>query len=129
MQILGHGVDIVAVDRIRGMIDRQGEGFTKRVFSPGEFEYCQKMQDPAQHFAARFAAKEAYGKALGVGIGASKDLQEVEVLRPSTGGPKLGVNGKAAEQFSKFGGQEIFLSISHDGGIAMASVIIMGNAP
>ena len=68
MRILGHGIDLVSIPRIRDILERQGEHFRARVFTPVERAYCERMQDPAPHFAARFAAKEAFAKALGLGL-------------------------------------------------------------
>lgn len=127
MRILGHGIDLVDTKRIQGLIERQGENFLKRVFSPQEYAYCAKQKEPAQHFAARFAAKEAFGKALGTGIGASGDLAEVSVEREGTSPPRLRLHGRAHQNFLDFGGKEIFLSLSHDGAFAIASVIITGD--
>jgi holo-[acyl-carrier protein] synthase len=65
--IRGHGVDLVSIDRIRKILEREDNHFEGRVFSAGEIAYCRSKKDPHPHFAARFAAKEAYGKALGMG--------------------------------------------------------------
>lgn len=127
MKFLGHGVDLVDIERFRGVVDRQGEHFLRRAFSTAEYEYCQKQQDPTQHFAARFAAKEAFGKAMGLGIGASGDLAEVSVEREGTKGPRLVLSGRALGAFQARGGKEILLSIAHDGGMALASVILVGD--
>lgn len=126
MKIIGHGVDLVHIPRIKSVIDRQGESFTKRAFTEHEFEYCTKHTDPNQYFAARFAAKEAFGKAMGTGIGASDYLSEVGVVHDPNGPPKLELHGKCKESFAARGGKEIFLSIAHDGEYSMASVILFG---
>ncbi len=127
MRILGHGVDLVHILRITAVIERQGDNFTKRVFTDHEFEYCTKHESPEQYFAARFAAKEAFGKAMGTGIGASDYLSEVGVVHEPVGPPKLELSGKCAEAFAALGGKEIFLSIAHDGEYSMASVILYGS--
>jgi holo-[acyl-carrier protein] synthase len=127
MKILGHGVDIVSVERVGALIERQGEAFTRRAFTEDEFTYCSSQREPAQFFAARFAAKEAYGKATGLGIGASGDLREVGVKRSPEGRPSLELTGRAQEGFLRMGGKEIQLSLSHDGGFAIASVILIGD--
>jgi holo-[acyl-carrier protein] synthase len=123
MGILGHGVDLVACDRIREILKKEGSPFVARVFTEAEIAYCQKKKDPAPHFAARFAAKEAYGKALGVGLGASGDLLEVEVVHDEKGAPSLRLHGRARDLLANAGGQ-VALSLSHDGAYAMASVIL-----
>ena len=79
MRILGHGIDLVSVSRIRAILEKDGEHFESRVFSPGERAYCHARFDPMPHFAARFAAKEAYGKSLGLGLGPSGEFAEIEV--------------------------------------------------
>lgn len=126
MKILGHGIDMVSIERFQEVMARQGDAFVKRAFTDEEFAYCSKHKAPAQHFAARFAAKEAFGKAVGLGIGASGDLREVGVVRTAAGMPRLELTGRAAQEFQKFGGKEIHLSLSHDGGFALASVIVTG---
>lgn len=125
MGILGHGVDIVDISRFRESMERQGEDFLNRVFSEGEREYCSAHRDFAQHFAARFAAKEAFGKAMGVGILAKgTGLKEMEVFRKDGGVPQLILQGEAKKFFEESGGKEIFLSLSHDRNFALASIIV-----
>jgi holo-[acyl-carrier protein] synthase len=126
MNILGHGIDTVSVARFRAILEEEGSHFESRVFSAGEIAYCRGMKDAIPHFAARFAAKEAYGKAIGLGLGGAGDLVEVEVLRSPEGVPALRLHGRAAEIFRARGGREIFLSLSHDGDQAIASVIVSG---
>jgi len=122
--ILGHGIDVVSISRMRETLSRQGEHFIARVFGVTETAYCQKKVDPTPSFAARFAAKEAYGKALGLGLGPSGEFSEIEVIHDQAGVPQLVLKGSAKEIFYQKGGGEIFLSLTHDGDIAMASVII-----
>ena len=124
MNICGHGIDLVSISRMRTILERGGTHFEQRVFSKGEIEYCRKMHDPTPHFAARFAAKEAYGKALGVGLGPSGDFAEIEVTHDEKGAPSLNLTGRALEIFMNRGGGKIFLSLSHDGDFAMASLIL-----
>lgn len=122
--ILGHGIDVVNIPRMREVLARQGEHFQKRVFGDAERAYCLTKSDPAPYFAARFAAKEAYGKALGLGLGPSGDFHEIEVEHDERGAPSFVLKGSAKEIFLSRGGDQVFLSISHDGDIAMASVIV-----
>ena len=125
MAIVGHGIDLVSVSRIRGILSKDSDHFEKRVFSEGERAYCRAKKDPMPHFAARFAAKEAYGKALGLGLGPSGELAEIEVVNDEEGVPSIRLNGTAAEIFQKqCGAARIHLSLSHDGEYAMASVIV-----
>jgi holo-[acyl-carrier protein] synthase len=123
MKILGHGIDLASVSRIREILAK-GEHFESRVFSAGERAYCRARKDPAPHFAARFAAKEAYGKALGLGLGPSGEFAEIEVVNADDGRPRLRLSGQAREIFEKHGGGAIHLSLTHEGDHAMASVIV-----
>lgn len=104
-------------------MERSGEHFERRVFSERERHYCRTKSDPWPHFAARFAAKEAYGKALGLGLGPSGDFTEIEVGHSDGGVPEILLKGRAEEIFLGKGGGRIFLSLSHDGDFALASVI------
>lgn len=127
MKILGHGIDMVSVSRMRGILDKDSDHFEKRVFSEGERAYCRARKDPMPHFAARFAAKEAYGKALGLGLGPTGEFAEIEVVNNEQGAPAIRLNGSAREIFTeKCGKGCIHLSLSHDGDFAIASVIVEG---
>lgn len=123
MAILGHGIDIVSIQRIRDVLAK-GSTFEGRVFSERERAYCRAKADPIPHFAARFAAKEAYGKALGLGLGPSGNFSDIEVANDEKGVPSIELSGRAAEIFAERGGGRIFLSLSHDADSAIASVII-----
>ena len=126
MKIIGHGIDLVSIPRIREILSGASDHFEKRVFSENERNYCRARKDPMPHFAARFAAKEAYGKALGLGLGPSGEFAEIEVVNGEDGRPALRLTGKALEIFSKNGCVEAFLSLSHEGDQAIASVILTG---
>ena len=119
-----HGIDVVSIQRLRDVMGRQGEHFEMRVFGETERQYCRDKYDPYPHFAARFAAKEAYGKALGLGLGPSGNFSEIEVVNDSEGVPSLRLSGAAKKVFEEHGGGQIVLSLTHDGDVAMASVII-----
>lgn len=123
MNLIGHGVDLVACERIREILAKENSSFEGRVFTAAEIAYCRRKKDPVPHFAARFAAKEAYGKAMGVGLGASGDLLEVEVVHDEKGAPSLRLHGRARDLLENRGGK-VALSLSHDGAYATASVII-----
>lgn len=126
MKILGHGVDIVSISRMREILEKDGSHFEERVFSSSERAYCRKKSDPYPHFAARFAAKEAYGKALGLGLGPSGDFAEIEVGHREGGAPEILLSGRAKDIFTQRGGKEIHLSLAHDGDSSIASVILLG---
>lgn len=122
MKILGHGIDMASAARLGEALSRSG--FESRVFSAGEIAFCRKKKDPFPSFAARFAAKEAYGKAMGLGLGPSGDFTEIEVVHNEKGAPAIRLNGRALELFRAAGGGEMFLSLSHEGDLSIASVII-----
>ena len=126
--ILGIGTDIVTVERIRGMLDRHGDHFCTRHFTPGEREWCDmgKGNARAERYAARFAAKEAVAKALGCGIGADAGFLEIEVLRdPSPQGapPQLRLTGTAKATADRLGVKHMHLSLAHEKEHAVAMVV------
>ncbi len=96
--VLGIGTDLMETRRVQESIDRFGERFLQRVFTPGEIAYCmRKKKNAAESFAARFAAKEAGAKALGTGISRGVSWKEFEVRREASGRPTLHLSGRAAE--------------------------------
>ncbi|MBK8092430.1 MAG: holo-ACP synthase [Verrucomicrobiaceae bacterium] len=122
--ITGIGIDLVEVARIRSMLERHGERFKERTFTPAEAAYCERCADAAMHFAARFAAKEAAAKALGTGLwsAAGVNWTDIEVLRDEESGrPSLCMHGKAALLTE---GMRAHLSITHTQDHAMAQVIL-----
>jgi holo-[acyl-carrier protein] synthase len=120
--ILGIGVDVVSVARMAGVLSRRGRRFCERVFTPAERTYCQSRAEPAQHYAVRFAAKEAALKALGVPRGLS--WHELEVERGFSGTPQLRLQGRAAEAAHAQGGTRLHLSLSHSAETAVAMVVV-----
>ncbi len=126
--IIGVGIDLVRISRVRGILGRWADRFFTRVLSPHETAYCRARRDPAPHVAARFAAKEAAMKALGVGwVGAS--WREVEVVNAPSGQPLLRVSGRAAARMALLGADSALVSLAHDGDYAAAHVILSRNAP
>jgi len=121
--ILGIGVDIVDISRIRSVYKRHGERFLKRAFTRGEVTYCLKKQDPIPSLAARFAAKEALVKSLGTGFSMGIGFKDIEVDR-SKGRPYIRLDGNARKQASEMNVSGIHLSLSHEKGHAVAVVII-----
>lgn len=119
---VGLGVDIVEVDRMRSVLSRT-PSFARRVFSEDECAYCDKHPDPAPHYAARFAAKEAAVKALGTGFSEGIGLRDIEVVRNAQGRPTLRLTGRADQIASRMGVIDAPLSLSHTGGDAIACVI------
>ncbi len=126
MTILGHGIDMVENDRIARSISEFGEGFVNRVFCAMEIEYCQRMREPAPHFAARWAAKEAVAKAFGTGIGASISFLDIEVRRKASGEPFVQLHGAGIELAARRSVTGVMLSLSHSRDYSIASVILVG---
>lgn len=120
------GIDLVPVSKIKEIMTRR-PGFAEEIFTAGEREYCLARPNPYIHFAGRFAAKEACLKALGVGLsgsGIDGSLREIEVVPARGGKPELSVGGWAAKIGSRKNINQVTLSISHTGDLAVASVIL-----
>lgn len=124
--IIGLGIDITEVDRIRKSIERYGTTFKKRVYTPAEIAYCESHRDPYERFAARFAAKEAAMKALGTGWTHGVRWVDLEVVRMPSGRPTLALHGKSGEIAARLGVKSISLTITHSGNTALAQVIFEG---
>ena len=124
MAIVGTGIDICEVARVRDVIERFGQRFLKRVFTQAEREYCESKRNRIERYAARFAAKEAAMKAIGTGLRRGVTWQDFEVGREPGGRPTMILRGKAAEFGTKLGTNRIALSITHTAEIAMAQVIL-----
>ena len=122
--VLGVGTDLIEIPRIRQSIDRYGERFLSRVFTPREIAYCQRKKNAAESFAARFAAKEAGAKALGTGISRGVGWLELEVQRDPGDRPALVLTGRALERSRWLGVSTISLSLSHSREVALAVVIM-----
>jgi len=121
--IVGIGVDLIAIERIKRMLEDHGERFVDRVFTEGEIAYCRKMKYSEEHFAGRFAAKEAVSKALGTGIGARCGWKEIEVVRNAVGKPGIRLSGGAAETASRLGVDIVHVSLSHTRGNSVACAV------
>ena len=122
--IVGTGIDITDVPRIRESIERFGNRFLQRVFTEGEIRYCDSKANRFERYAARFAAKEAGMKALGTGWNFGVRWRDVEVSRKPGGRPTLLFHGKAAEFADKLGAVNVALSLTHTPQQAMAQVIL-----
>ena len=122
--IVGTGVDIAEVSRIRESVERFGERFLRRVFTEGEIAYCQPKANRYESYAARFAAKEAGMKALGTGWNHGVRWRDVEVVRPKGQRPTIQFHGQAAVFAQKLGATNIALSITHTRDQALAHVIL-----
>jgi len=122
--IFGIGTDIVAIERFQRFLDTENTGVMERLFTPAERSRCGSRKDTASGLAARFAAKEAFLKALGSGLRDGISWLDMEVTNDSLGKPELTLSGKAADQFQMKELNRIHLSLSHDGGNAVAMVVL-----
>jgi len=122
--VVGMGTDLVEIDRFRLAMQRRAK-LGERLFSDDERAYAERHRDPAPRLAARFAAKEAVMKALGVGLGAFK-LRDVEVARRKSGAPELVLRGKATALAERRGVTGWQLSLTHTDSMAMAVAIALG---
>jgi len=125
MQVVGLGTDLVEVARFRRALDRHGERLLTRLFSDAEQAYALRQRDPAKSLAARFGAKEAVMKALGVGLWRFK-LRDVEVIRAPSGAPSVALHGAATELASTRGVTEWQLSLTHTDTTALAVALALG---
>jgi holo-[acyl-carrier protein] synthase len=124
--IVGTGIDIAEVSRIRKSVERFGERFLHRVFTAGEIRYCDSKANRFERYAARFAAKEAAMKALGTGWSHGVRWQDCEVVRMPGGRPMISFHGRAEEFAAKLGVKKAALSLSHTAEQAIAQVILEG---
>ena len=122
--IVGTGIDIAEVPRIRQSIERFGIRFLQRVFTEGEMRYCDSKANRVERYAARFAAKEAAMKALGTGWNHGVRWRDCEVVRKPGGRPTIQFHGKADEFAARLGVKNAALSISHTQEQAIAQVIL-----
>jgi len=124
MSVLGLGLDLCEVARIRTLLEKNGDRFKDRLFTADEQSYCDSCADPAIHYAARFASKEAAAKALGTGFSSGVSWLDVEVVKDTaTGAPRIQLHGAAADVAQALGAQRLLLSITHTKENAAASVV------
>lgn len=126
MNILGIGTDIIEVVRIGKMIQRHGEVFLNRVFTEDEVRYCQRRREYTQHYAGRWAAKEAVMKTLGTGFSRGVGWRDVEVCSSRSGQPSIVLRGGAREFARQLGISDILITISHCRAYATATAIAIG---
>jgi holo-[acyl-carrier protein] synthase len=119
--VIGLGVDVCSVERMRAALART-PGIRDRIFTAAEQAYCDRRRQPAERYAARFAAKEAVLKAMGVGIGACR-LRDIEVVRAESGEPCVELHATAAGLAADRGVRTWRVSMSHDGGVAFAVAV------
>jgi holo-[acyl-carrier protein] synthase len=124
--ILGVGIDLAEVERIRREVARHGEVFLEEFLTPEEIAFCRAKRRPFSSYAARFAAKEALGKALGTGVQGTMSWLDIEVRPDDRGAPTLLVAGSAADTAAARGVTRIHLSLTHEGAYAAAVVVLEG---
>jgi holo-[acyl-carrier protein] synthase len=124
--IRGIGVDIVKVDRIEKAVERWGYRFLKRIFTAAEIERCQKRARPAQCLALRFAAKEAFAKALGLGMREGLRWRDIEVVHDNFGKPDLLLHNQAQRLLETVEASRTWLSLSDERESALAVVVLEG---
>ncbi len=123
MTLAGHGVDMVECSRIQDAIDRHGQRFLDRVFTPREQEYCADRKRRIEHLAGRFAVKEAVLKVLGTGWQRGIGWTDVETINEASGQPAVHLSGRCREIADQQGLKRILVSISHVSTHAIASAI------
>lgn len=124
--IRGVGVDIVKVDRIEQAVERWGYRFLKRIFTAAEIERCQQRARPAQCLALRFAAKEAFAKALGLGMRKGLRWRDIEVVHDNFGKPDLLLHNQAQRLLEAVEASRTWLSLSDERESALAVVVLEG---
>ncbi len=125
-RILGMGIDIEETSRIEEATSRWSDAFLRRLFTEGEIRYCMDKARPAEHFTARFAAKEAFSKAIGTGWRGTFHWTQCEVWNDDQGKPGIRLHG---DMLDAFGPHDIHISISHTHAYAAAVVIIQEHCP
>ena len=125
MSPIGLGIDLVEVARIRDLLTKHGERFKERTFTAGEIAFCDSCADPAMHYAARCAAKEAAAKAIGTGLWAEGvDWKDIEITRETSGKPTLHLHGGAKIHADQQGVTNFMVSLTHTRELAQAQVIL-----
>jgi len=122
--IVGIGIDIVELDRVQKALERHSGRFASKLFTDVEREYSDRFKIPVQHYAVRFAAKEAFVKALGTGFSGGIGWKEIGVVNEPSGQPRIEVTGRAWEKLEQLGATEIHVSLSHSRDHASAVVIL-----
>jgi holo-[acyl-carrier protein] synthase len=121
--ILGVGIDMIEVDRVTEKISND-QGFREKIFSVNEILFCESKVNSGENYAARFAAKEAFLKATGQGLGLGYNLSDIEVISDTSGKPSLVLNGSFKQMASERNWNRIYVSLSHLKSVACAVVVI-----
>ncbi len=122
--VVGLGTDLAEIARVARSVERFGERFLERIYTPAEIAYCMGKKSFAESLAARFAAKEAGAKALGTGISRGVGWKDFEVVRERSGQPRLVLSGRAGELAAALGVTRVSLSLTHTRDLAMAVVVM-----
>ena len=125
--VIGIGTDLIEIERLGASVNRFGDRFLEKVFTPEEIAYCRAKKSWGESFAARFAAKEAGAKALGTGISRGVGWKEIEVRRSPGERPTLHWSGRAAERAKALGVARTALTLTHSRSMAMAVVVVEGS--
>jgi holo-[acyl-carrier protein] synthase len=126
MRIIGVGTDITETERIGRMIERHGELFLNRVYTDEEVRYCRDRKQYIQHYAGRWAAKEAVMKTLGTGWAKGVGWRDIEVVSQKSGAPLIAIHGGAKVVADELGITQILITISHCRAYATATAIAVG---
>ncbi|WP_092054243.1 holo-ACP synthase [Planctomicrobium piriforme] len=127
--IFGLGTDIVEIVRIGEMIERHGELFLQRVYTEDEIKYCQRHKEALQHYAGRWAAKEAVMKTLGTGFTKGVGWKDIQVCNTKSGRPIIELSGGAAQVAKSVGIDNVLITISHCRAYATATAIALQHSP
>ena len=123
--LIGMGCDLIEVERVRGVIERQGERFVDRVFTAEERAYCDGFKHPDKHYAARFAAKEAVAKSFTTGIGEELGWKSISVYHGERQQPLIRLDAAGEALLAQVGGTHVIVSLSHTETSAMAVAAIV----
>lgn len=123
MAIAGIGIDRVVIARVEASMARFGDRFEQRIFTAGEADLARAKGSPARRLAMFFAAKEAVVKALGTGFSGGIGLRDIETRYLPSGKPEIALHGEAAAVAARLGVEQVHISLTDDGGIAMAFAV------
>ena len=121
--IVGVGIDMIEVDRVAEKVNKE-QGFREKIFSPNEIQFCESKVNSGENYAARFAAKEAFLKATGLGLAMGYNISDIEVVPDTNGKPSLVLNGSFKQKATESNWNKIYVSLSHLKSIACAVVVI-----
>ncbi|MDB6170535.1 MAG: holo-acyl-carrier-protein synthase [Verrucomicrobia bacterium] len=127
--LVGLGADLIEVERVRGVLERQGPRFLERVFTEEERTYCSGMAHPHKHYAARFAAKEAVSKCFTTGIGAELGWKSVSIYHGARHEPLVRLDEKGQGLLAQVGATDVLVTLSHTETHALAVAVLVDRRP